>query len=60
MEPTTEPVTDPTTTNYSDQLDIIILSNDILINRIEMLILLTIFLMTIYVYSLLRRNKNNG
>lgn len=51
---------DPTTTNYSDQLDIITLSLDILINRVEMLILLVVFLSTLYVYSLFRRNKNNG
>lgn len=59
MEPTTEPTTEPITT-YSDQLDILIASNDVVINRLEMLILLILFLSTLYVYSLFRRTKNNG
>lgn len=57
VEPTIDPILDPTTT-YSDQLDIIIASNDVLINRIEMLILLMVFLSCLFVYTLFRRSKN--
>lgn len=57
MEPTTDPTTEPTIT-YTDQLDMLLLANETLINRMEMMILLIIFLSCLFVYSLFRRNTN--
>lgn len=49
MEPTTQP-------DYTEQLDLIYFTLETMINRIEMILLLTLFLSSLYVYSLLRRN----
>lgn len=57
MEPTTEPTTEPTV-SYSDQLDMLLLANETLINRVEMFLLLFIFLTCLFVYSLYRRKTN--
>ena len=56
-EPTTEPA--PETTMTEDLLSLIVEQNDVLINRIEFLILILIFLAFLYTFNTLRRYKRD-